>query len=148
MKIGTRKFGEIEIDETKILTMPEGLPGFDGFERFVLLEDPKTAPFCWFQSVDEPNLALVIMDPLVFKPDYNIGLEQIIKNLDWKDITTNEILVYVVVNIFSQNEEKKITANLVGPIVINAKTNTALQVVLSDTTYSCQYNILNPEASE
>ena len=68
MKINTRKFGRIEIEKTKILSMPEGLPGFPGFERFVLLEDPKTAPFCWFQSVQEPNLALIVMNPLLFMP--------------------------------------------------------------------------------
>jgi flagellar assembly factor FliW len=149
LKIATRKFGEIQIDKTKILTMIEGLPGFPGFEKFVLLEDPKTAPFCWFQSVEEPNLSLVIMDPMIFKPDYNIGLDKIVRDLGWKDVALDEVVVYVVVNIFGQKEEdKQITANLVGPIVINTKNSTAVQVVLTDTAYSCQYNILNPELSE
>lgn len=147
MKIGTRKFGEIEIDEGKILAMPEGLPGFDGYKKFVLLEDPKTAPFCWFQSVEEANLALVIMDPRVFKPDYEFGLEEILKKLGWADIGPENILIYVVINISGQSDDKQITANLMGPILINTVANTAIQVVLSDTGYSCQYNILNPEKS-
>ncbi len=148
MKIGTRKFGEIQIDETKILSMPEGLPGFSGFDKFILLEDPKTAPFCWFQSVQEPNLALVIMDPKIFKPDYRIGLDKVIRDLGWKGLAREDALVYVVVNIFGQDEDKQITANLIGPLVINSKNNQAVQVVLSDATYSCQYNILEPEKSE
>ncbi|MDD9303610.1 MAG: flagellar assembly protein FliW [Desulfobacter sp.] len=148
MKIGTRKFGEVQIDETKILSMPEGLPGFSGFERFVLLEDPKTAPFCWFQSIDEPNLALVVMDPTIFKPDYNVGIDKIIKDLGWTDINRDEVVVYVVVNILGKQEKQKITANLLGPLVINSKNNQAVQVVISDSTYSCQYNILEPEMSE
>lgn len=145
MKIGTRKFGEIQIDENKILSMPEGLPGFSGFDQFVLLEDPKTAPFCWLQSVQEPNLALVVMDPKIFKPDYSIGQDRIIKDLGWKDVSREDVLVYVVVNISGQDEEKKVMANLMGPLLINAITNQAVQVVLSDTAYSCQYNILEPE---
>ena len=148
MKIGTRKFGEIQIDENKILSMPEGLPGFPGFEKFVMLEDPKTAPFCWFQSIEEPNLALVIMDPRIFKPDYSFGLEKIIRDLGWEEIKKDEVLVYVVVNIVGENEERQITANLMGPLVINPKNNYAVQVVISDSDYSCQYNILDPEKSE
>jgi flagellar assembly factor FliW len=147
LKIGTRKFGEIEVDETKILTMPEGLPGFAGYKRFVLLEDPKTAPFCWFQSVEEPSLALVVMNPAVFKPDYDIGLEKIINTLGWKGISPDEAVIYVVVNISGSSDDKQITANLVGPIVINSKSNSAVQVVLADTAYSCQYNVLKPEES-
>ncbi len=148
MKINTRKFGEIIIDETKILTMPEGLPGFPGFERFVLLEDPKTAPFCWLQSLEEPDLALVIMDPLVFKPDYKIGLEKFICDMNWADVKEENLLVYVVVNITGEEENKKITANLMGPLVINSKNNEIVQVVISDSTYSYQYNILESSQSE
>ena len=141
MKIGTRKFGEISIDENKILTMPEGLPGFLGFERFVLLEDEKTAPFCWFQSLEEPDLALIVMDPLVFKPDFRLGLKGFINDRNWT-VEEQDLLVYVVVNITGEKETTKITANLMGPLVINSKTNEVIQVVISDSTYSHQYNIL------
>ncbi len=142
MKINTRKFGEIIIDETKILTMPEGLPGFPGFERFVLLEDSKTAPFCWLQSLEEADLALVIMDPLVFKPDYRLGLEKFIHDMHWVGVKDENLLIYVVVNITGENENKKITANLMGPLVINSKNNEVVQIVISDPAYSHQYNIL------
>lgn len=148
MKIGTRKFGEIQVDENKILSMPEGLPGFPGFEKFVMLEDPKTAPFCWFQSIEEPNLALVIMDPKIFKPDYCIGLGKIIRNLGWEGVGEEDVLIYVVVNVIGENEKRRITANLMGPLVINAKSNQAVQVVISESDYSCQYNILEPEKSQ
>ncbi len=124
--------------------MPEGLPGFPGFERFVLLEDPKTDPFCWFQSIEEPNLALVIMNPLVFKPDYRLSLGQFISGRNWKGVKEDDLLVYVVVNISGEKENKKITANLMGPLVINSKNNEAVQVVISDPVYSYQYNILKP----
>ncbi len=144
MKIETRKFGEISINEKKILTMPEGLPGFPGFERFVLLEDEKTAPFCWFQSLEEPNLALIIMDPLVFKPDYLLGLKGFINDRKWTDVKEEDLLVYVVVNITGEKETTKITANLMGPLVINSNTNEVIQVVISDSTYPYQYNVLEP----
>ena len=148
MKINTRKFGEIDIDETKILAMPGGLPGFKGFERFILLKDQKTEPFCWFQSVEEPNLALVIMDPAVFKSDYHVDLKKIINEINWDGAKEENLLIYVVINISGEEENKKITANLMGPLVINLKNNEAVQVVIPDSTYSHQYNILEPSQSE
>ena len=138
----TRKFGEIEIDEKKVLLMPEGLPGFPGFERFVLMEDPKSAPFCWFQSVDAPNLALVVMSPFIFKPDYDIDLEEFIASRKWKGIKSKDVLIYVVINISEGEKDKKITANLIGPIVINPKTNEAVQVIMPNSVYSHQHNVL------
>ncbi len=142
MKINTRKFGEIKIDEKKILTMPEGLPGFSGFECFILIEDPETAPFCLFQSTQEPNLALIIMNPFLFKPDYKIDLEGFIVARSWQDVLIEDLLVYVVVNIIQGNSEKKITANLIGPLIINSKNNEAIQLAVSNSSYSHQHNIL------
>ena len=142
MNIKTRKFGEIDIDEKQILTMPEGLPGFPGFDRFVVLDRPETAPFCWFQSVDEPDLNLVIMTPFYFMPEYDLQLDTIIEIRNWRGVDSDEFQVYVVVNIFGEGGEKRITANLVGPIVINRKNREAVQFVLSNSEYSHQHNIL------
>ncbi len=142
MKISTRKFGEIEIDEQKVLVMPEGLPGFPGFERFALLEDLKSAPFCWLQSLEEPNLALIIMNPLIFKPDYKIDLEGFVASRGWEDIGEDDLLTYVVINISEKENNNKITANLMGPIIINLKNNEAIQVAISNSAYSHQYNVL------
>ena len=142
MKIKTRKFGEIEIDEKKILSMPKGLPGFPGFERFVLIEDSKSAPFCWFQSLEEPNLALIIMSPFLFKPDYEIDLKGFIISRGWKDVEIKDLLIYVVINIFEGEKEKRITANLIGPLIINSKNNEVIQVAVSNSTYSHQHNVL------
>ena len=144
MKILTRKFGKIEIDKKKILTMPDGLPGFDGFERFVLLEDPKTAPFCWFQSVDEPNLALIVMNPFVFKSDYVVDTAEFIESHGWEGVGSEDLLIYVVVNVSERSGETRITANLMGPLLVNPKNNEVVQVVISDTTYSHQHNVLEP----
>ncbi|MFH1155856.1 MAG: flagellar assembly protein FliW [Pseudomonadota bacterium] len=146
MKINTRKFGTVEIDPKKVLTMPEGLPGFPGFSRFVLIEDAKSAPFCWFQSVEEANLALVLINPFLFKPDYHFELDDLIRNRQWGDIGEERLVIYVVVNISGEKAEKRITANLMGPIVINPDNNETIQVILSDASYSHQHNLLAPES--
>lgn len=143
MRIQTRKFGEIEIDEKKILTMPDGLPGFDGFEKFVLLEDPNTAPFCWFQSIETPNLSIIVMSPFIFMPDYKVETREFMENRGWTDITSEELMIYVVVNVSQQEQGTKITANLMGPLLIHPGRNEVVQVVISDTTYSHQHDVLS-----
>ena len=146
MKINTRKFGEIDIEETKILNMPDGLPGFLGFKRFILLENPDTKPFCWFQSVENPNLSIVVINPFLFKPDYHVDLKEMITIKKWAGIREKDLLIYVVVNISENNlRQKEITANLIGPLIINPFNNEAVQLVLSDGVYSHKYNILEPE---
>ena len=148
MKVNTRKFGEITIDKEKALTMPEGLPGFPGFEKFVLIEDKNTAPFCWFQSLEEPDLALVIMDPLVFKPDYQVDLSKIMIDMGWEQTLEEKLLIYVVINIRGGDVgAKEITANLMGPLVINPETRQVVQVIISDSSYPCQYNVMQPGQS-
>ena len=143
MKINTRKFGEVEIDANKVVSMPDGLPGFEGYKRFALLEDPKFKPFCWFQSVEEPNLALVVMDPAIFKPDYHLDFKQVIEMKNWKDLDEKDLAIFVVVNISGSGQEKKITANLIGPLVINPRKNEAVQAVFPDAPYSHQHNIMD-----
>lgn len=143
--MNTRKFGEIEIDQHKVLTIVDGLPGFESYTRFALLEDPKTKPFCWLQSVEEPNLALVVMDPFVFMPDYSIDLKSVKLSHRWNNISDQDLAIYVVINISDRGGETQIRANLIGPIIINVKTGEMVQVVFSDTRYSHQYNILGPE---
>ena len=147
MKINTRKFGEIEIDESKILTMTDGLPGFPDFTKFVLLEDPKTAPFCWFQSIETPDLALVVMNPDVFKSDYTLDLQPLIESRGWKDIESDGLLKFVVINIIEDKNETTVTANLMGPLIINLKNNEVVQVAISDSEYSHQHNVLKSSKS-
>lgn len=143
MKINTRKFGEIKVKKENILTMPEGLPGFPGFAKFVLIEDPKTAPFCWFQSIESPDLSLVVMDPKVFKPDYQVNLEPLIESRNWEGVEPKKLIKVVVINITEEEGKTRITANLMGPLVINLKTKEVIQLAICDSEYSHQHDVLN-----
>lgn len=142
MKIVTRKFGKIEIDETKTLTVFDGFLGFEEYKRYVLLTDPKTPPFCWLQSIEEPNLSLIIMDPFLFKPDYTLNLDELIHAWGWEDVDPRDLTVYVVVNFSKEDPEKQITANLLGPIIINPKTQEMVQAVIPDTDYAHDHIVL------
>ena len=133
MKIKTTRFGTITTEEDNIITMPFGMLGFPDRKRFVILQHKEDSPFFWYQSVDDPMLAFVIMSPFLFKPDYSVNLENIVKEMSWNEEEKQHNLeLYVVVNI-PEGSPDQMTANLIGPILINNKIHQAVH---------CVYNIL------
>lgn len=133
MTIATSRFGEIEIDDGAVVSMPEGMLGFSDIRQYALIQHQEGSPFLWYQSVDEPNLAFLVMDPFTFFPDYQVLLSQEdIDVLHCKSL--GELSVFVVV-VIPENPEH-MTANLRGPIVINADRRIARQIVLTDEQYS------------
>ena len=79
MKITTTRFGTVQIRENSIIKMPFGMLGFPDKKKFVILQHKDNSPFFWYQSVDDPKLAFVITNPFIFKPDYQIDLEDILR---------------------------------------------------------------------
>ncbi len=139
MELQTRQFGVLEVSEKDILRAPKGLLGFEGFERFVLIDQEESRPFCWLQSVDTPELAFVLVSPAVFFSDYRVSVNA--KEVaDIKVERPEDVAVYVVVTV--PEEVNQMTANLQGPILINSKENLLKQLVLTDSAYSVQHSIV------
>ena len=92
MKIQTRAFGEVDIEDDKIITFTDGIIGYPELTKFALIYDKEkgSSSIQWLQSVDEPGFALPVMNPLIVCPDYNPVVEDTILkpvgNLDENDI--------------------------------------------------------------
>ena len=141
MKIMTRQFGEIEIDETKIINVPAGIPGFQDKKRYSMLQKEEAAPFLFFQSVDDPDLSFVILDPKSVIQDYSVKEKDLNRVVSW-DFANDEITCFVIVTIPNGDPESA-TANFLAPLVINTKKKEGLQLILQNTTYSCQHPLVN-----
>ncbi len=142
MNINTRLFGEIEVDDNKVITFEQGIIGFDEFKRYLIIHDieDENSIISWLQSVEEPELALPIMDPLKIKEDYNPVIEdELLKPLG--SIVPEEMLVLVTVTV--PTDIKKITANLKAPIIINTVNLKACQLIVDDAEYIVKYPIFN-----
>ncbi len=63
MDILTTRFGLVTIDERRILTFPEGLPGFHKYHRYVIIPDPAYWPFRCMQSLEARDIAFAVVDP-------------------------------------------------------------------------------------
>lgn len=141
MKILTKVFGEIEIDEEKIITFVGGIIGFPEMTRFTLLYDEEKgtdAGIRWLQSLDEPAFAMPVMDPLIVKPDYNpVVDEELLKGVG--DVNSAQLLVLVTVSVPS--DLKKMSVNLQGPVIINAMERKACQVIVDTEKYPVKFPI-------
>jgi flagellar assembly factor FliW len=135
LKVSTSRFGTIEIQDDQIIHMPSGIIGFPDDKRYVLFEHKKGSPFLWLQSLDNPSLAFVLVDPHQFKPDYEIQVSPE-DSIDLElNHASNGIQTLVIANISSGNL-MKVTANLLAPLIINVQKKLAKQVILYQSPYS------------
>lgn len=132
MKAATRLFGEIEIDESKIITFEDGIIGFPDMKKFTLIfdEEKEGRPsISWLQSMDEPEIAFPVMDPLFVCETYNPSVEdELLKDLG----TIKEDNLYVLVTVTVPQNIKELAVNLKAPIVINTDTRKASQIIVED----------------
>ena len=134
MKKIRSRFGEIEYDPENTLQFPEGLIGFEALRNFIVMPNEKDGPLFWIQSVEDPQVAFVLTDPIGFYYDYKIvpdGRER-------QKLGIDEKADCHVLSIVTVPEDLKITLNLAAPILFAPDTNCALQVVLEGTTFSSQ----------
>ncbi|MDP8246462.1 MAG: flagellar assembly protein FliW [Candidatus Hinthialibacter antarcticus] len=136
----TTRFGSITIPETDVLDLPEGLVGFNLYHRFTILKDPEQEPFLWLQSLNEPDLAFVVVNPFLFFPGYEIK----VKNSDLASIGLDDLAKAEVLTIVTiPTNPMDLTTNLRGPMVVNVEDKVAKQFVLIDDRYNTKHFLLH-----
>jgi flagellar assembly factor FliW len=129
MKINTARFGEIEIEDNKIIHFPLGIPGFSNLKRYILLDYKD--PIKWLHAVDDPDIAFIVTEPFSIFPDYSLTVEDDVEEfLEIKDAA--ETVVLVILNV----ADNRLNANLKAPIIVNTSKLKATQIILEDDRYS------------
>ncbi len=142
MRITTQRFGEIEIPEDKIITMAKPILGFEQLKRYCIIESDNFDPFLWFQSVEDPAVAFIIVNPLFFEAGFKIEVNpKEIEELNVADVKSIE--TYVIVTVPA--DPGRMSINLQGPILINNETCLAKQLVLVNSDYEIKKYIIEPE---
>jgi flagellar assembly factor FliW len=137
MLVQTSRFGAIEADQERLITFARGILGFPKFRQYVLIQPEAESTFYWLQSVEVPDLAFVVTDPLLFVPDYQVPLrEETRQDLSLTDLAQASVLVIV------NKVGDLLTANLQGPLVIHGTTRAAAQVVISEKKYQTRHPIM------
>ena len=68
----TVRFGEIEVEEDKIVHFENGIPAFEDEHEFLIIPYDEESPYYFMQSLKSPELAFLITTPFIFFPDYVI----------------------------------------------------------------------------
>jgi len=146
MQMMTRAFGEIEIDESKVIEFPGGIIGFPDLQHFVLLYDEEQGSNTvkWLQSVEEPGFAMPVLNPLIVKEDYNPSVDdELLKPLG--EMKDEDMIVLVTMTI--PHEIEKMTVNLRGPVIINSATCKGCQIIIESDDYKVKYPIYDKLAA-
>lgn len=140
MKIVTSRFGELDVHEDLIIRMTKPVLGFEHLREYVIVETSDFEPFKWFQSVEDPDVAFVIVNPLLFFPEYMIEVNpREIEELRVDDV--NRVATYAIVTI--PEDYTRMTANLQGPILVNTATGLAKQLVLVNSRYRIRHRLFD-----
>lgn len=141
MTITTKVFGEVTIDDNKIIHFEKGIVGFPDLTDFALIYDEErgnSSGIRWMQSLQEPAFAMPVMDPLLVKEDYNpIVDDEVLKPIGKFEI--EELLVLVTVTV--PKDLKLMSINLKAPLVINVTERKACQIILDSDEYKVKYPI-------
>lgn len=120
----------------------EGLLGLDNFKNYVLKEVPDNSFFKILQSEEEEEISFLLLSPQGFFPQYRVEVSpEIVKELEGDSI--EDLSLYCVVTLADKWED--ITANLIGPVLINEKKGLGKQVVLENTEYKTKHYVFPPQ---
>jgi flagellar assembly factor FliW len=138
MRVKTKSYGEIDADERQLVSFPAGLLGFEKFKDYILL-DAQQKPFFYLQSIDVPDLAFILIDPFLFRPDYSLDVnDEVLGEIGVSQ--PDDVLVFAIVTV--PGEGGAVTANLMGPIIINKANRLGMQSVLGDARWRVKHDIM------
>jgi flagellar assembly factor FliW len=137
VKINTKAYGVIEIDERQRVTFPSGLFGFETVKDFVLI-DADRQPFYWLQSLEAEHIAFIIINPFLFRPDYELDIDdELLRDIGIS--SPDKALIFSIVTIPAAGP---MTANLQGPLIINRDTRVGRQGILTDPRWKTKHDIM------
>jgi flagellar assembly factor FliW len=123
------------------LLFPDGLPGFPDLKRFVLIELREDGAFQELQSIDDPEVSMIVCVPWLFFPDY----APVLSDDEQEDLeleTQADAVVFVPVTFDERLHQ--VSLNLLGPFVVNARTRRGRQLVLAESEYPVKAPISLP----
>lgn len=128
-----------EWTEDDIISFPSGIPGFENAKRFIIISVPEYDPFHWLQCIDGDRVRFAIINPMVFRQDYNPKIPK--SELDSLNIADPKfLLMYVIITLRTPLTES--TANLIGPLFINIQDRIGKQIITEDGNYSIREKLL------
>lgn len=146
MKVNTRYFGAMEVSPEEVISLDQGLFGFEHYNKFILIrfDDEDDTMLC-LQSLDDASLCFVVVNPFRILLDYAPKLTE--KELQELEVESDTDLHYYVIAVVG-DDFKDTTVNLRCPIAINGDTKKGCQVILDNSSYSMRHPVISSAEEE
>ena len=131
MKIQTSRFGEVTVPEDALLVFPSGLVGLPQHTRYVVFDVENGSGYQWLQSLDDPTLAVVIVQVELINPDFKVEVP--VENLADLELGSDDPVSISVIITIPKGSPDQATANLRAPLIVNLKNRKAKQVILQES---------------
>jgi flagellar assembly factor FliW len=143
----TRYFGPLIYDETTVLEFPRGLPGFEQEHSFVAINQARTQPLVYLQSLATATLCFVALPVQLIDADYRLEMsEEDAASIGLEGGAAARIGGNVLCLALLSIRETGVTANLMAPLVISLATRKTVQAVSASGRYSHQHAVEAAEA--
>lgn len=133
--------------ESPPIQFPSGLIGFEEWKHFALITHPQGEPLRLLQSLDDERVTFIVADPRQIVSDYRFSLaEADFQALGYPAQTLavsqpDTMDVYCILSV--QEDPFGVTANLLGPLVVNWQTGLGIQLILSESGYDARHSVIS-----
>jgi flagellar assembly factor FliW len=138
MQIETTRFGRIDVPDEAVIHFPRGLYGLDGTRHYCLLRHDERGYFHWLQAADAPAVAMVVTDPFLHFPTYQVDISDQANDLLQARAAT-DVTIYTSISVAADGQA--VFANLLGPLVINPATRLGLQLIQDSSRYTTRHRL-------
>jgi len=144
--VSTSRFGQLSVNPEKIITMTSPFLGFPDSKQFIVKPHGEESPFLWLQSLDDPKLAFVVIQATILIPQYQPEIPGLIRQE--LQASPEQLLETLLVLTIPRENPEGMTANLLGPVVINSEKRLAKQVLQDPTRYDACWPVFTMDHEE
>lgn len=139
MQMETNRLGSINVIGSRELSFEQGLPGFEEYRDFVLLDLEIDLPIKLLQTASDPDISLLVGNPFHFYPDYEWELPSSVQQeLQITEKTPVEIWSVIILPANAADA----TINLIAPIVVNGDKGIGKQIILHNSPYNNRHPLI------
>ena len=139
LTFASTRFGELQVPAESVIIFPSGIIGFPHTTKYVMLEHKH--PFSWLHSIEDPNLAFVVVDGFEFGQQFDVKAAIGDKDTELREDDEYAILIIVTV----RSDPRLTTANLKAPLFVNMRNRRGVQVIFDDPRYSTRFPLWSEE---
>ncbi|SIQ89166.1 flagellar assembly factor FliW [Alkalispirochaeta americana] len=138
--IESKPYGTVTVQEKQLIHFPAGLFGFERFRRYALL-DAVHKPFLWLQSLEDRELAFILVNPYLVESRYELDIDpEDLAEIGKPDF--DDLLVFAIVTIAREGDDRRATCNLQGPLIVNRRDRLGRQAISLDSRWGLQHSLL------